>query len=339
MTRINGYLEGIYTFLSPLSHIGDSHGPDSFLATQEILDPNGRPIEVFTYSGNAIRGVLRDCGSKYFLDRLGRDWMLKVPLDVFYLLFSGGSIGGNQSIDIDQARRIREAVPIISIPGGGVGNQILAGKMCVNDAYPVCKECKHIIPGEYFDDAEGDLLSWRQMTTERSYTRTDDAKDENKRAYLQDENQLKLKSGEQMMLLSDGEGNKKEKNKKKDEAPVQMRYTIEVMQTGTKLWHRIDIRDMTEVEFGALASCLVEWSKSPYLGGQNRIGMGRAMLMYNWHPVGGGSETFIDTTCSVPLLGNTASEAKQKYDEYIDKYAAYLDEHKEGLVKLIDAKS
>ncbi len=330
MSRINGYLEGIYVLQSPLSHIGDSHGPDSYLSTQEIISPTGQPTEIFSYSGNAIRGMLRDCGSKYFLDKLGGDWMLKVPLEIFYLLFSGGSIGGSQSIDIDQARRIREAIPVISIFGGGVGNQILAGKMNINDAYPICKECSHIIPDEHMDNYGGELLSWRQMTTERSYSRTDDAKDENKRLYLQ---------GTEEQLMIDGEADKSKKTKKKDDAPMQMRYTLEVMQAGVRLWHRIDIKDLSEVEFGALASCFVEWSKAPYLGGQNRIGMGRSTATYNWHPIGGDKETFIDIWADKSLLGPTASQVKQKYDEYLEQYAEYLAEHKEGLVKLIDAKA
>jgi len=28
--RLNGYLDGVYTLLAPLSHIGESHGPDSY---------------------------------------------------------------------------------------------------------------------------------------------------------------------------------------------------------------------------------------------------------------------------------------------------------------------
>lgn len=328
MNRINGYLDGVFTLLSPMSHIGESHGPDSYLATQDILGPDGYPIEVFVYSGNAIRGMFRDCGSKYFLDNLGAGSILQIPLEMFYFLFSGGSIGGEQSIDIDQARKIRQQLPLASIFGGGIGNQILPGKMCVNDAYPIAEECRHFIPEEYI---QGNLISWRQMTTERSYTRTDDAKDERKRIYLQDENIKALESG-QMQLLPD----KEEKKKKDKEPPMQMRYTVEVLAAGSKLYHRIDIRDMNEVEFGALVSCIVEWSKSPYIGGKANIGMGLAKLEYNWHPIGGEAERFIETG-DIPYLGTTAREVKAKYDEYLNQYAQYLEQHRESLVKMLEA--
>lgn len=333
MKRINGRLEGILTLLTPLSHIGEAIGPDSYLATQDIIGVDGKPTQVFTYSGNAFRGMLRDTGAKYFLDKLaGRDNFLQVPLDVFYLLFSGGSIGGDQKIDIDQARRIRQAIPILSIFGGGVGNQILSGKMNVNDALPICEECIHIIPEEYRTE---NLISWRQMTTERSYSRTDDAKDERLRNYLQTEDRMLITGDDgQVQLIGDGTEEKKEKKGKK-EAPQQMRYTIEVLQAGSRLYHRIDVKDMTEIEFGALVSAFVEWSKNPYIGGQSRIGMGRVYADYQWKPIDGELEQFISIH-ETPLLGPAAEKTKNKYDEYLNQYTQYLEENKESLVKLIE---
>lgn len=167
------------------------------------------------------------------------------------------------------------------------------------------------------------------MTTERSYTRTDDAKDERKRIYLQDEN-MKAIEGEQMQMFTGKADEKKEKDQ-----PMQMRYTVEVLAAGSMLYHRIDILDMSEVEFGALVSCIVEWNKSPYIGGKANIGMGRAKLTYNWHPVEGGKELFIETD-SIPYLGETAEKVKARYDEYLKQYSKYLAENKESLVKMLE---
>lgn len=325
MSKLNGYLEGSYKLLAPLSHIGESHGIDSYLATQDIIGHDGRPTEVFVYSGNAIRGMLRDCGAKYFLDNLSQNKLLQVPLAMFYFLFSGGTIGGDQKVDIDQARNIRKMVPIASIFGGGVGNQILAGKLCVNDAYPCCAECAHFIPAQYIPD--GALLSWRQMTTERSYTRTDDAKDERKIHFIAPD----VKQLEGSALFEEPA----KKEKKKDDAPVQMRYTVEVLQAGSQLYHRIDVRDLSDIEMGALTSAIYEWSKSPYIGGKANIGMGRAHVEYVWRPFNGEEELFIKTTQEVPLLGKLASETKQAYDQYLHEYNQYLEQEKESLVKLL----
>ncbi len=342
MKRINGRLEGIITLLSPLSHIGESHGPDSYLATQEIIGPDGMPIEVFTYSGNAMRGLLRDTGAKYFLDRLaGKEAFLQIPLEIFYMLFSGGAIGGEQKIDIDQARRIRQAIPILSLFGAGVGNQILSGKIFVNDALPICYECSHIIPARYLT---GQLISWRQMTTERSFTRKDDAKDDRLRPYLQVEEKTALQAPEQQQfMLEEGDTEKKAKKKEKStekkekENPQQMRYTVEVFQAGAQLWHRIDFHDLNEIELGALVSCFVEFSKKPYIGGQSRIGMGRVRLDYELI-TDETQEMFLQIDTDSYLLGPTATEAKARYDEYLAEYNKYLADNKQRLVMLVDGK-
>lgn len=332
--KINGYLEGIITLKSPLSHIGESHGPDSYLATQDIIGPNGYPVEVFTFSGNALRGMFRDAGAKYMLDKLAGDLTrLQVPLDIFYLLFSGGSIGGDQKVDIDKARKIRQNIPVLSVFGGGIGNQILSGKLCCNDAYPLCVECEHIIPQKYLKNMN--LLSWRQMTAERSYTRTDDAKDENKREYLKltNEERLALEVGEQVSLFED----ESKKEEKKKDNPQQMRYTIEVLQPGSRLWHRIDVKDMTEIEFGALISCIYEWSKHPYIGGQSRIGMGKVEVEYHWHPFEGEEVSGFIGVSDRAYLSQPAQEAKGKYDDFLDRYNQYLVQNQETAVNMLEA--
>ena len=129
-------LDGKITLLSALSHIGESLGIDSYLSSDIIIGPDGHPVECFLYSGNSYRGILRDCAAKYLLDRLGS---LAVPLETFHLLFSGGSIGGAQSLDIDQARLYRKVLPAFSIFGGGVGNQIMEGKLKIGSMYPLVK--------------------------------------------------------------------------------------------------------------------------------------------------------------------------------------------------------
>jgi len=327
---MKGKLEGVLTMLSPLSHIGESHGPDSYLDTQYIIGLGGRPVETFVYHGNAFRGMLRDKGAKYFLDRIGDK--VQVPLDVFYLLFSGGNISGDQSIDIDQARKIRQSVPIISIFGGGVGNQILPGKLQIGDGYPLCSETKHLIPEQLRNE---EAVSWRVMTTERSFSRVDDAKNENLNVYLIDSSVKQLETGEQIDLL----GQEEEKPKKKKEQPQQMRYTIEVLAAGTQLWFRIDLLSMSELEFGALMSCFAEWSQAPYIGGQNRIGMGRVSASFDYYSGDGTKEHLLDISHNQIKLGPTAEKTKDLYDRFLDQYALYLADNDERLVRLLDGKT
>jgi len=337
MMRISGRLSLAWTLLSPLSHIGESVGPDSYLATQSILDPAGRPTEVFVYSGNAIRGMLRDAGAKYLLDHLSRDSIVQVPLEVFYLLWSGGAIGGDQKIDIDQARRIRKVMPHLSIFGGGVGNQIMPGKLSVSDALPLCAETQHLLPGQW---RKPNAVSWRAMTAERSYTRTDDAKDENKRVYLIDPaDQLEaLPGGQQVSMLADpdAERRRQEKRDKAQSKPQQMRYTVEVLQPGAQLWSEIDFIDLLEVELGALVAAFDEWAKRPTIGGKANVGMGRVALeshlSINTYDE---PEAFLAVNQEDRFLSRRATEARDSYDDYLGKYREHLETNREGMVRLI----
>lgn len=325
-----------WTLLAPLSHIGESVGPDSYLATQEILGPDGMPTEVFVYSGNAIRGTLRDAGAKYFQDHLIPGAIAQAPLELFYLLWSGGSIGGDQKLDIEQAQKLRQMVPHLSILGGGIGNQILPGKLNVGDGYPLCKETQHLIPEELRDP---EAITWRAMTAERSYTRTDDAKDENKRTYYKGAEEVaQLPGGEQLQLLADSaeEAKRQEKRDKQKDRPQQMRYMVEVLQAGARLWSEITFFDCVEVELGALVACFEEWGKRPVLGGKSNVGMGKVKLDAKLQLHGQAPEPFVTVDGRV-ALGNKAVQCKDAYDAYLRKYGDYLEENREGLVSLIGA--
>lgn len=317
-------LDGTITLLSPLSHIGESIGPDSYLSQDVIIGPDGQPQEVFVYSGNAFRGQLRDLAAAYMTDKLGR---LRYTPEVFYLLFSGGSLGGPQSIDIDQARRIREAIPMLSLFGGGVGNQILNGKMKVGASYPLVRECQRVLPTSMRSD---DAPSWRQWTMEKSFTRTDDAKNENLRvAYLLTEGA----EGEPLMLTG-------ETKAKKDEAPQQMRYTVEMLAPGSILYQRIDLCDVNELEIGAFVSALQRLAEHPYIGGKSGTGHGLVEIEYRWREAGSSESQglFAGINSDGLQLCPPAAEAKRLYDEFLlERYDQYLQDNQQPLTNLLAA--
>ncbi|MBW2084457.1 MAG: hypothetical protein JRI54_00275 [Deltaproteobacteria bacterium] len=262
------------------------------------------------------------------LDKLGSGVTLQIPLEMFYLFFSGGAIGGDQSIDIDQARRIREQIPHLSVFGGGVGNMLLPGKLAVGEGLPVCRELAHIIPQEVPGNRK---LSWRQMTTEISYSRKDDAKDDLLRPYLQSDDTPKLTGGQAALMLDSGD----EKKEKKKDRPEQMRYMIEVLCRGSVLWQETVFQDMTEIELGAFVAAIVEWSKQPYIGGQARIGMGKVKVDMQIELFGEGKEPFLSVADGKCFLAESAKDAKVKYDEFLNRYAGYLEEKRDSLIRAI----
>lgn len=240
-------IETIYTLQQPLSHIGESESTVSFLNTIRIA-VNGKVEEVFALTGNAIRGTLRDCAARHLLDKL----YAKVGKKEFNILFSGGNISGSMSTDIDQARKYRDLLPIISLFGAGVGNQILAGKMTQGFALPVCQETKEIVPD--IDCIKGELknTSWKSLTGTINFTRFDDSKNVNLQGYIQGDND----------------------NTDKDSASTQMRYEVEYLVPGAQLYHIINICTDTDIELGAFVAALEEFSRSPVLGGMGGKGFG-----------------------------------------------------------------
>ena len=219
--------------------------------------------------------------------------------DVFYLL-SGGSLGGAQSVDIDQARIAQKRADAVRVRRR-CGQQILTGKIKVGPMYPLVAECQRILPAHLRRD---DAPSWQQWTFEKSFTRMDDAKNENLRKYLV-EPAGALPDAEQQLLTGEAPVSEK-KTKKKEDPPQQMRYTVEMLAAGSVLYQRIDLCDMTDLELGAFVSALVEFSKRPYIGGKSNVGCGLCEIEYTWR-LAGAKETVgkflsVDTDC--PLLPN-----------------------------------
>lgn len=298
---MNLRLQGEFTLLSPLSHIGETLSTTAYLVQDPILQEDGRVEEVFCYSGNAWRGQIRDLAATYMLERLGSP---TVPLDTFHLLFSGGRIGGDQQVDIAQARRMRAAVPMLSLLGGGVGNQIIAGKTRVANCYPICAEAAMALPRALRERAR--KLSYRGLTYEKSFSRRDDERIEDARRFIA--------SPPAALIEGDGKGKRK---KADDDAATQMRMTVELVAAGVKLWSEIDLLGVSDVELGALVSALHLFSRSPHIGGQANKGHGRVELNYEIVDLDTGETApfiAIERRC---LLAPPAAAAKEAYDQHL----------------------
>lgn len=300
---MNYRIYGKFTTKSPLSHISEAISTNSYLVQEPILQRDNSIEEVFCYNGNAWRGQLRDCAAKSLLEKLD----CQISLDAFHLLFTGGKIGGDQSIDVEQARTMRANIPMVSLFGGGIGNQILAGKMKVGNSYPICQEALPILASRYKENARG--ISYADLTFEKSFTRFDDIKDLEKQAF----------SHEQPA------------DKKKKEVSTQMRMTSELLVAGAELVHEIDLVDVSEVEIGALVSALMMFGQAPYIGGQSNKGHGRVYYASKIVNMQTGEECNLVWVHEETVLGEFANHA-------LKAYQAHLDEHKTTIAKLLGAK-
>lgn len=310
---------GQFKTKSPLSHISESISTTSYLVQDPILQPGGEIEDVFCYNGNAWRGQLRDLAARYLIEKLN----MTVSMDGFHLLFSGGKIGGDQSIDLVQARAMRQAIPMFSLFGGGVGNQILPGKMKVGNSYPICQEAAPALAEDLQEMAM--LLSYRDMTMEKSFTRFDDSKDPNLTQMLTSES-LALLEGDQ-------------KKVKKTEVSTQMRMTSELLVPGVVLAHEIDLVDVTDIELGAFVSALWLFGQTPYIGGQSNRGHGRVDYYARiFDPEAGETKDLIKLTGNAPRLSRKGEEAKAAYDDFLMKqYNTWIESKESEIRKLLGA--
>lgn len=300
-------IETLYNLLQPLSHIGESESTTSFLNTINVVN-NGQLAEVFALTGNAIRGTLRDCAARYMLDRLN----IKVPKKEFNILFSGGNISGSLTTDIDQAKKYRKLLPLVSVFGAGVGNQILNGKITQGFAFPVCQETTSIVQNT-LDGIKHSLfdLSWKQQTGSVNFTRFDDLKNTNLQKYYSRE-------------VEKGTKNKKEEA---DSASTQMRYEVEYLIPGSQLYHNLILNTDNTIEIGCFYSALKEFSKSPCLGGMAGKGFG---MMDAFFYIDGAKAITIDN-CGFNFIDKS-------HEAYLESYNEFLDSYKEDVIEFLNAK-
>lgn len=278
-------IESVYSLIQPLSHIGESESTTSFLNTIKIVK-DGAPVEVFAYTGNAIRGAWRDAGARYLLKYLD----IKINKQMFHVLFSGGYIQGDQKNDVGKIKQIRELLPFLSLFGGGLGDQIMSGKMQMGFALPVCAETVCIVPDNIHGvDYAARALSWRQMTNTIELSRFDDTEHQSSSDFLLDNSEQDGKS------------------------PVRMRYEVEYVNPGTQLYHVTSL-DANLPELGAFVSCLVEWSHNPVLGGKSAEGFGRVDLAME-----ADGEGFISVNNGTIWLCEAAQKALDIYNDHIDE--------------------
>lgn len=333
-------LQGTFTLRSPLSHIGESISTTTYLSEDYMQQPDGSIEEVFCYNGNAWRGQLRDLAAAYMLDRLG----VRVPLDAFHLLFSGGRIGGEQSVNVERARAFRRSVPMIALWGSGVGNQMLPGKLRVQNCYPICWEALTALPPQYREQAA--TRSYRGMTYLKSFTRMDDAKNDHLRLHLLGAERDGLPAGDSAQPSLLGGGGEaggtgaRGKAKPKDAPADQMRMTSELLAPGVVLVTEITAENATEVELGCLVSALHRFSRSPHIGGQSGRGHGLVSLHYDYLDLDTGETgPFLTVDGGPSLLSPVAAAAQDAYDEYLRQaYDAMLAREGDRIGELLLAR-
>ncbi len=305
-------LEGVVTALSSITHNGgERNGTVTQLRREKFAQPNGKVARVPVVSGNAIRGILRDRGMLSMLRQLGygvseeNGKVTGLPLSAFYFLFSGGALTstGDGHIDIEHFRNMRETIPLISLFGGAAGNTIMPGKLKIGKLIPICTETAHLIPERFLP--ENIQTVWEYCQTEM-YTRRDDEKNDRVRMLIS------------RPELGDGVSNSVPA---KPASPQQMKYDVETIAAGTQFFWKITLEDVSDVEFEAFLATVLEFSKSPNVGGKSAVGHGEISIKL---------DRWVEVDSRVNLNGT-------ELDVTIGtKYKTHLDQHGDGIRKYLN---
>jgi CRISPR type IV-associated protein Csf2 len=263
------------TALSSISHSGgQSFGINQKLRREKFVQPDGSVEEIPVLSGNGLRGMLRDRAMLHMCRALGygvnEERVQGLSLPAFHFLFGGGSLTGDggKTLNLEEARKLRELIPLVGIFGGAVGNMILPGKLKMGKAIPVCLETSHLLPQNYRSE-----VGIMESLQEEMYTRKDDEKNENLRmvinpgvrGLLDSARSAKANNAATAVVEQTGQSQ-------------QMMYYVETFAAGTRFYWRVVLDDVTDVEFDAFLTALVEFAKNPYVGGKSNIGHGEVSL-------------------------------------------------------------
>jgi hypothetical protein len=259
-------LEGVVRAKTAISHNGgEVNGNIAAFRRMKVIQ-DGTCIEVPHISGNGIRGKLRDVAAKHMLDLLGEDETPhKVNLQVFHLLFSGGSLtGGNTDGDIDKFKEMRDNLPHLSLFGGAYGNAILPGKMKVNPLIPIAQETAHILPESL---SRKDLPSVFTYLNLVMHTRKENSKDPEFQPYI-------------------------ERTDLDSSTTSQMIYHIETLAAGTPFYWKVILEDVTPQEFDFFVSVVRQFNRIPIVGGKGAVGFGQIDLEHvEWRDITKEGET------------------------------------------------
>jgi hypothetical protein len=143
---------------TPLAHGADNKaGNATLFRRMQVLTEDNAILTLPYYSGNALRGQMRDLLADHFLSAIGFPCDRSHPavsLWFFYALYSGGALeeksdamkairkelGESGAIKSDGIRSFRDHLPALSLLGCALGNRILPGRAQFADLRPVCKE-------------------------------------------------------------------------------------------------------------------------------------------------------------------------------------------------------
>jgi hypothetical protein len=241
---------------SPLHHGSDENtGVDNTFRRAKHVHPEKGAIELPVVSGNTIRHTLRAALSTHLLQAVGLYEEDEVPLNVYYVLYSGGALKKGAStrfVEIATRRDVRDMLPHVSLLGTALKGGMMEGKLQIGHAVPYTERSQPLLYPSV--DQEPGLSTHHEALDWYYQTRSKDGEKE--------------EQAEQV----DADGD-----------PHQMKYQYEVLAPGTPLhhWTAIDTDTQREHDAWAKAHQLLH-DNATTLGGKEGVGFGQVTWPYTY---------------------------------------------------------
>lgn len=252
---------------SPLSHGDDKKSGNSKLFRRmDAKTNNDGFVRLPFYSGNAIRGQIRDLLADHFVKEIGLEPGNKRFGDSLkkwfaYAIYSGGSLteksadtksilktSGGSALNPGGISKIREQFPSLSVLGWSFGNRMLSGSCKFGDLRPVCYEWGYDTEITIYN-----LLEWQYLTRREDFEDHEDKKNSS------------------------------------------MIANTECLKTGTQLQGGIDFDFfIDDLEKSVIGKGLELLKKSSWIGAENSRGFGSIEIEYENSPSPKQYESFLD---------------------------------------------
>lgn len=179
-TVVPSSYRAVLTSTSEMHHGADEkHGNVALFRRKRVFDRViGEYVMHPFVSGNSVRGVWRDMVMDRMLSLVGLTTRELSP-GVAQSLFAGGTIksgADTAKVNNELRRRLRDLLPAWDLFAGCIDDQMMSGRLRVNDMIPVCRETAWLVRDAI--DPGADMLAFREslpaaqeLTTLRLLTR------------------------------------------------------------------------------------------------------------------------------------------------------------------------
>lgn len=265
---------------TPIAHHEAVFGNTAIVAKRRVRMPDGSFEQVPIVSGDAARHGIREAAAYAFLDAAGMLGEGKLSEAALRLLYAGGMVtGSGGAFKLDDYRKFVEVFPPLGLLGGCVSNQVIAGKMTVEDMSLICDETAHRLPPwavKWLDDHGQKLDTQRAHIEEVQRVRMD--------PMLSPEKRLLLSAAEQTKQLA--KMNTREKAAEDGDAlaaadskSTMMPRRFEAVVQGSLFFWRIEARCQSELEIDTLQNIVGAFLCNAQVGGKRATGHGRIRVL------------------------------------------------------------